>query len=242
MLSTIQHRTIDLLDHLVSTLEQYEDTQKRPKYFAEKCIHEDRHSHKDHHKHDDHNRHHGDEHHHDHHDHHDETMPPSERFKHLSFELIDIGLYKGQNAIEYVKQTPIYNMTDKYIHYDEKIQTMKEGSVKLYRFLNDKVYCPLKNNLIVIYDQSTNYISFMIKVLKEHQEKVLEYVKTHYENVHVMVKDSWMRLDFNKDGHVSMEDLRKGVQDLYEFMINYEYLHKAIEIKNRLYDDAIRYM
>lgn len=51
-----------------------------------------------------------------------------------------------------------------------------------------------------------------------------------------------MRLDFNKDGQVSMEDLKKGVHELYEFMMNYEYLQKAIEVKSRLYNDAIKYM
>jgi hypothetical protein len=51
-----------------------------------------------------------------------------------------------------------------------------------------------------------------------------------------------MRLDFNKDGHVSMEDLRKGVHDLYEFMLKYDYFQKATEIKSKLYNEAIKYM
>lgn len=108
--------------------------------------------------------------------------------------------------------------------------------------MNDRVYSPLRKNLIVIYDQSTNYISFMFKVLKEHQAKVMQYIKDHYSNVQVMIKDSWMRLDYNKDGQVSKEDLQKGVHELYEFIINYEYLQKAIEIKNKLYNEAIKYM
>ena len=59
-------------------------------------------------------------------------------------------------------------MTDKIIHYDERVQQVKEGGVKLYRFLNDKLYNPLKNNLYVIYDQGSNIISFFVKVLSEH--------------------------------------------------------------------------
>jgi glycerol-3-phosphate O-acyltransferase len=169
-------------------------------------------------------------------------MQPAQKFKHLSFELIDIGLFQGQKGLEYIKQTPAYTLTDKYIHYDEKYQTAKEKSVQLYKFLNDKVYSPLRKNIIVIYDQSTNYISFMVKVIQEHQGKMLDYIRDHYTNVQVFVKDSWMHLDFNKDGHVSMEDIRKGVHELYDFMMHYEYLQKAIEIKNRLFDEAIKYM
>ena len=81
-----------------------------------------------------------------------------------------------------------------------------------------------------------------MKVLSEHQHKVADYIHHHYENVQVLVQDSWMRLDFNKDGHVSMEDLKKGVHDLYEFMLSYDYFQKATEIKSKLYSEAIKFM
>jgi hypothetical protein len=57
-----------------------------------------------------------------------------------------------------------------------------------------------------------------------------------------MITNNWMRLDFNKDGHVSVEDLRRGIQELYEFMKNYDYFQKATEIKSTLYEEAIKYM
>jgi hypothetical protein len=51
-----------------------------------------------------------------------------------------------------------------------------------------------------------------------------------------------MKLDFSNDGLISLEDLKKGAQDLYEFMANYDFIVKANEIKNTLYDEAIKYM
>lgn len=51
-----------------------------------------------------------------------------------------------------------------------------------------------------------------------------------------------MRLDFNQDGQVSVEDLRKAIQELYDFLRNYEYITRATEIKNTLYNEAIKYM
>jgi hypothetical protein len=82
----------------------------------------------------------------------------------------------------------------------------------------------------------------MIKILQENQSKVVEYLNKHYDNVSVMLVDNWMRLDFNQDGHVSMEDLRKAAQELYEFMINFDYIEKATEIKSNLYHQAIKFM
>ena len=88
-------------------------------------------------------------------------------------------------------------MTDQYLHYDEKLQQAKESGVKLYRYLNDKVVNPLKENLYVIIDEGSKIVSFVIQVLQENQHKVIEYMQKHYENVQVIISNNWMRLDFN---------------------------------------------
>jgi hypothetical protein len=57
-----------------------------------------------------------------------------------------------------------------------------------------------------------------------------------------MIKDNWMRLDFNQDGHVGIEDLKKGAHELFEFLKNFDYVNKATEIKSTLYQEALKYM
>jgi hypothetical protein len=68
-------------------------------------------------------------------------------------------LHEGKKGLNYIKKTELYATTDKYIKYEEKIEnaretieSAKDKTVKLYGYLNDKVYNPLKDNLIVIYD------------------------------------------------------------------------------------------
>jgi len=58
----------------------------------------------------------------------------------------------------------------------------------------------------------------------------------------VFIHDSWLRLDFNKDGKVSQEDLKRTAQDFIHFLQEFEYLEEAYKIKNKLYQQAIRYM
>ena len=58
----------------------------------------------------------------------------------------------------------------------------------------------------------------------------------------VFVKENWLRLDFNNDGHVSKEDLKKGLSEIYDFIKNFEYYQTAVEIKSSLYKEAIKYM
>ncbi len=57
----------------------------------------------------------------------------------------------------------------------------------------------------------------------------------NYENVTVLLHDNWLRLDFNEDGHVSLDDLKKGVFELYEFLVKFNYYEKATEVKSKLY-------
>jgi uncharacterized protein with HEPN domain len=94
----------------------------------------------------------------------------------------------------------------------------------------------------VIYDRSTQVLSFVMQVVLEHQQKLREYLAKHYENVQVLVRDNWMRLDFNRDGHVSIEDIKQGASELYDFLKNFDYLQAATEIKSSLYQEAIKYM
>jgi hypothetical protein len=108
------------------------------------------------------------------------------------------------------------------------------------------VYSPVKENFFVIYDQSTNYLSFVIDLisdqLKDHQTKIITYVSEHYENVTVFAHKTWLRMDFNNDGAVTTEDLKESFKGLYEFIKNYQYYEKAVEIKSQLYQEAIKYM
>jgi len=161
--------------------------------------------------------------------------------KNLSFELLDIGLHTGQKGLEYLKTTPIYSLTDKYVNYEEKADLLKEKGVQVYRYVHENSHVlgdvieQVRSNFYVVFDAPSNLYSFMVQVLKDHQPKVLEYMTEQYENVQVLIKDNWMKLDFNNDGKVSLESLKKGVHDLYEFMLNYDYIVKANEIKNNLY-------
>lgn len=81
-----------------------------------------------------------------------------------------------------------------------------------------------------------------MEVIIEHQAKLREYLAKHYDNVTVIIKENWMRLDFNKDGQVSIEDVKQGAQELFEFLRNFDYLQKATEIKSSLYSEAIKYI
>jgi hypothetical protein len=51
-----------------------------------------------------------------------------------------------------------------------------------------------------------------------------------------------MRLDFNNDGNVSIDDMRKGLYELYEFLKNFDYIEATTRIRSSVYEEAKRYI
>lgn len=51
-----------------------------------------------------------------------------------------------------------------------------------------------------------------------------------------------MRLDFDNDGSVSVDDLKKSMVQLYDFLRNFDIIETTTTIKSKLYTDAISYM
>jgi translation elongation factor P/translation initiation factor 5A len=60
-----------------------------------------------------------------------------------------MGLFFGERSIQAsldkVQNSRPYKYTDKYIHYEERAKQVIQNSGKVYHFMNDKVYSPLKN-------------------------------------------------------------------------------------------------
>lgn len=80
----------------------------------------------------------------------------------------------------------------------------------------------------------------LLEVLPERQGDLLAYVKETYTNVRFFVEKNWLRLDFNQDGSINMDDLRKSVTKLYEFLKSFNYLEATTRIKSSLYAEAIK--
>ena len=189
MFQSIQDKSVQLLETIIERLEEYDQLKKRPRVFGQGAVISDDDYHGSQHS-----------------STHGEEVPASDKLKQLSFELIDIGLHSSKLALELVQESDIISgLQEKFKALDDKV---RDNKIQLFQFINDRVYTPIKSNLYVIYDRSTQVLSFVMQVALEHQQKLREYLAKHYENVQVLVRDNWMRLDFNRDGHVSIEDIK----------------------------------
>lgn len=108
---------------------------------------------------------------------------------------------------------------------------MKDKSVQLMTQLEQ-----VPKKVVLFYDEATNFVGMLIRVLNERQEELVAYVRRTYSNVQVFVQDNYLRLDFNEDGLVSMEDLRASLTQFYEFLKSYDYIEATSRISSNLYD------
>ena len=164
-----------------------------------------------------------------------------EKFKQVSLELLDIGIYYGSKGVEQVKSHQLYHKVDAVINFDDKFALVKNQGQQLYTYLDSR-FAPLLENVFFLYDTATQRVTSFIKVITDKQDKIREYVEKTYSSGKVITQDTWMRLDFDNDGSISVDDLKKSMVTLYEFLKNFDVIEATTTVKSKLYTDAIAYM
>lgn len=87
-----------------------------------------------------------------------------DKFKKVSFELLDIGLHYGNQGMEKIQSLPLYQRIDTMVDLADKFDIVKRHGEQLYTFLDEK-FRPLVQNVFFLYDQATNKITSFIKVI-----------------------------------------------------------------------------
>lgn len=162
-----------------------------------------------------------------------------EKLKVVTSELLDIWLFEGSRGLRYLQESTAYKLTDPYVNYVETYQSVKDKSLSLTKNVASKIK-ELNQNVVLFYDETTNFVGLLLKVLSDRQETLIAYVRKTYSNVTIFVKDNWLRLDFNADGVVTMDDMRTGLTQFYEFLKSFDYIEATTRIKSTIYDEAKR--
>lgn len=133
-----------------------------------------------------------------------------DRLKVVSGDLLDLWLFEGSRSLEYIKQSKAYKMTDPYVNYVQTFEQVKDRSLALGGAVQTKL-TDLNQKCIVYYDDASKFVGLLVKVVTERQGELKDYVKETYNNVQLYAHQNWMRLDFNQDGKVDVDDIRKSL-------------------------------
>jgi len=150
-------------------------------------------------------------------------------------------VFYGQQGVETVKSLPLYQRVDSVVKFNSKFSLVLKHGEELYTLINERI-SPIVQNVFFLYDNATNTITSYINVITSKQNEINDYVNKTYSKVQVQVEGTWMRLDFDHDGSVSTEDLKKSMVGLYDFLKNFDVIQTTSQIKGKLYTDAIAYM
>jgi len=165
-----------------------------------------------------------------------------DRLKVVSGELADLWLYEGGKSLEYIKQSRAYKLTDPYVNYIEKFESVKRNSVRLSETVQQAVVT-LNEKCVIYYDEATKFVGMLLQTISsERRGELIDYVKKTYSNVVIYVQEQWVRLDFNEDGKVDLDDLRKSLQKFYEFLRDFDYIQASQKITSAVYGEAQRYL
>ena len=152
---------------------------------------------------------------------------------------MDIGFFYTQKGVETVKTYPIYQRlylerVDSVVNFEDKFALVKKHGEELYTLLDQKLR-PIVQNVFFLFDQATNTITSYINVITSKQKEITTYVENTYSKVRVISEGTWMRLDFDHDGSVSVEDLKQSMFGLYEFLRNFDVIETTSSIKGKIY-------
>ena len=160
-----------------------------------------------------------------------------QKLKVVSGDLLDIWLHEGSKGFKYLQESKAYTLTDPYVHYLDNYELVKSRSLEMGTRVSGTIK-DLNQKLVLFVDEAQNFVGMLVKVMSQRQEELITYVRSTYSNVSVFVQENWMRLDFNADGSVTMDDLRTSLQQLYTFLKSYDYIEATTRIKSTLYSEA----
>lgn len=69
-------------------------------------------------------------------------------------------------------------MTDPYVHYVEKYEAVKTKSQSMVESLQQ-----LPKKVVLFYDEASDFVGMLIRVVTERQEELVNYVRATYSNV-----------------------------------------------------------
>ena len=140
-----------------------------------------------------------------------------------------------------VKAQPLYQKVDQIVDFEDKFGLVYDKGLQLFTFVKG-ILTPIFGKIFFVCDAVTKSISSYIQVISERQDRIREYVSRTYSTITISVSGAWMRLDFDSDGSVSDDDMRKSVIGLYEFVKSFDLIEATTWAKSRLYTDAIVHM
>ena len=150
--------------------------------------------------------------------------------------------YRWDKSLDYLTNNRPYAWINKYMKFEEKYQFVRESAVSTKQVLEDYILKMKDNMILVFHTGMKSYSVFLSNIKAQDLDKLWNILKTKYSGFVGYTKGCWLRLDFDKSGDVSVEDVRQQTLVLWKYLRDYRYFDEGRQMLGGVYAKAITYI
>lgn len=214
MLSLVQNKTLDALEYALLIIEQYdkEFQQKHRKEENEENSKEGQ----------------------------GNSSDFESRFNDVKSSCRELFNLQRQRAVDLVTKNAVYKYADEKVDFNKRYNDSVEFTENVYKSFNTQIVVPLQENVVFMYDTSLEKASLVIKNLQD--SLISQVILQRFTNARVTLSQNWMKLDFNKDGRVTMADITSALLSIKDILAQYRYFKEALELPQTFRQKALGYI
>ena len=80
----------------------------------------------------------------------------------MTEDLLDLWLFEGSKGVQFIQASKAYQLTDPYVNYVQKFEAVKSKTMDARELLQQA-----REKIVLYYDEATNFVGMLIKVLGE---------------------------------------------------------------------------
>lgn len=140
------------------------------------------------------------------------------------------GAYEGSQKALHLKE--IQEFLEPYLEAAEPYyKRLVDQGKQVYSFSMKTIVYPVRDNVVLVFNKGALYYSVVVgKIIDTESYK---YMQSRFTDARVMFHSQYMRLDFDNDGVVSLEDCKSTANDVISAMRNYEYRERGLDLYER---------
>ena len=101
----------------------------------------------------------------------------------------------------------------------------------MYSFSMRTLVYPVRDGVVLVFNTGAKYYSVVVSKVEETD--TYKYIQSKYSDARVSLHSQYLKLDFDNDGVVSLEDCKSTATEVAQTVRDYEYREKGMELYER---------
>lgn len=145
---------------------------------------------------------------------------------------------KSKEQLALLAESKAYIKIDEFLHINSLVTKSWDLSSHVYSSIKTEIVIPIAKSVVLVYDVSLKEVSIIFKTVQNH--RLAQFIAEKLNATKITLTSKWMRLDFDNDGKVSLQDLFTVIKKLQEILLESWIVSKAKNLRETVYK-AINY-